>query len=660
MFKIPKSIQIVLNKLKRMIGVTSQDKELVAGLSDLSNSLGAAISGVEGDFLDLGQKFQIIFSKTEELKGLVSKTSAFSGNKNDGSGIAGVGEFARKSLQTLTGYQGDIQSNLKILNSGSDYLQLLSNMCANTDKVSLLLNVIALNIAIESNRTAESREMFMVFVTEVKDISEQISHVSKELYYDSKFIREKQLQYQQDISGHLCQLQNLTRKADKVVNQSVETIENIMEKSLEALGRASDCSNDINSMVSSIVMGMQFHDIVRQQIEHVVIAIEEAIRLYTTFEADTGDSEQKVMNQIYSILMIQNAQIKSTIGEIDTVYKNILNAFQGIEAKVAELLSCVSYSTSERSGEDDDGDLFSILLSGFANLNKLLGDAYHLKRSMNEVAEEASTATEGLLKHVDHVQRISLDLHRKALNAIIKAAHLGDMGRALEVFAHEVTTASNESNTFADKVVDHIESIATLTSQMLTTSDIKDNDETLNLSHTTSVDRISTSYDDFLENTTTTRNMSTALEQSITEAKSSLSFISEFSDALKIQLNTSEEILSKINMKNEFSPVMTDITDTSDRYTMESERLVHLSLFGDTDSEGDVEVKEDTPEEADVDIELFNEPSVDSHESPTTKIIGKEPLQDLPPEDSIAMNDNPSSDKADKSDDEFDDNIELF
>jgi len=660
---MPKPIQIVLDKFKRLVGVTPQGKGLVAELSDLSNSLGVAITGVEENFLDLGQQFQTIFSKTEELKNLVSKTSEFSGNKNDGSGIAGVGEFARKSLQTLTAYQGDILSNLKILNSGSDHLQLLSNMCTNTDKVSSLLNVIALNIAIESNRSAESQEMFKVFVTEVKEIAEQISHVSQELYDDSKLIREKQLQYQKEISGDLCQLQNLTSEAEKVVNQSVETVENIMEKSLAALERARGCSSDINTLVSSIVMGMQFHDIVRQQIEHVVIAIEEAMKLYETSMECLNDSEsgQKIMSQIYSILMIQNAQVKSTIGEIDSVYKDILNAFEGIEIKVVELLSCMSYSTSERSIEEDGGDLFSVLLSGFENLNKLLGDAYRLNMSMNEIAGEASTATGGLIKHVDHVQRISLDLHRKALNAIIKAAHLGDMGRALEVFANEVTTASNESNTFADNVVEHIELISSLTSQMATTSKNIDNDDKLNLPQTTSVDSFSKSYDDFLENTTTTLNMSTALEQSITEAKSSLSFISEFSDELKIQLDKSEAILSQINKKNELQPVMTEVTEASGRYTMESERLVHLSLFGDTELEGDVEVNENTDEEDENEnIEFFNEPSVDVNELPISESVGKQSLQDLPPEDTITDNDNLSTDKQDKVDDEFDDNIELF
>ncbi len=643
-----KKIGLFLDGIKKAI-VPSEKKVTRIGsqLSGLSQSIASLMADVEPDFLKIGQKLQGIYSESEELSQMVMDAVEFVDNGTDDMSLANVGELAQESVEKLKSFQSEISESLESLYSGRRHLEKLSGLCTQTDKIPLLLNVIALNIAIESNRSEKSNEMFAAFIEEVKHLSKQMGAISQALYDDTESTRLQQINSQEKLSKHLNQLSNLSGSAEKIVDEATSEIRQLMDTSLSSLKKAGACSSDIASQVSQIVMAIQFHDIVRQQIEHVVMALSDAEKLCTRppRDADHDFSLNDTVSRAYLIVELQNAQIQNAVSEIDDAYRKILNAFEAIEINETELVRCMGRSITNIADENKAKSPFSVITASLESLNDLMSDADNLNRQVEKAFSEATEATSELSKHIEDVQKLSLDLHRNAMNAIIKSAHLGDLGCTLEVFAKEVARTSDNTNNFTEGVTEIISKIKKLRGGLKKEpSNIHEQnsltDKTSEITLHQSKQTISNAYHMFLENSSMTSKLSQKLESSIANAKSELSFMPEFSNKMTLLLKQSEALLQQIDRwrRADHQNTATGGSDTSKRYTMESERAVHLSLNEEMPATGLSEIApEDSANDINSNIDLFEEEEISGEESINTET------------------DEPSDENSG-----FDDNIELF
>ncbi|MCP4114313.1 MAG: hypothetical protein GY737_02715 [Desulfobacteraceae bacterium] len=638
-------IHLLLDMIKK--GIASPEKQITligSQLSGLSRSIGSLMTDVEPEFLKIGEKLQSIYAETEELSHMVMEAVEFVDNRTGEMPLANAGEFARESVEKLKSFQREISESLESLHAGNSHLEKLSGLCTQTDKIPFLLNVIAFNIAIESNRSKKSAEMFAAFVEEVKQLSSQMGAISQALYDDTVSTRVQQIKSQEKLSNHLDHLSTLSGSAEKIVHGATSEISRLMDTSLSSLRNAGECSGDIANQVSQIVMAIQFHDIVRQQIEHVVMALKDAEKLCVPPPRDTGRkvSFTDGVNQAYPIVRLQNAQIKKAVLEIDEAYRKILTAFETIEFKESELVECMERSIIRIADENNAKSPFSVITASLENLSDLMSQANDLNSQVEIAFSEASEATEQLSNHIEDVQKLSLDLHRKALNAIIKSAHLGKMGRTLEVFAKEVARTSDSTNHFTEGVTDIISKIKGLRgglgnepSHMQEQASQVDTSKELTLDQ--SKRAISNAYHVFLKNSSTTSKLSQKLEASIADVKSELSFMPDFSARMTLLLNRSEALLEQLSRwkKEDHQKTATSVIEASQRYTMESERAVHASLIEEPSAGEPPEIiPEDSAIDMDSNIDLFEE----------EEISAEDPIS---PEDK-------------DEDSEFDDNIELF
>ncbi|MBI9090447.1 MAG: methyl-accepting chemotaxis protein [Desulfobacterium sp.] len=647
-------------------GIVPSEKQVTrigSQLSDLSQAISSLMSDVEPDFLKIGQKLQCIYSESQELSHMVMDAVKFVDNGTGDMSLGNVGELAQESVEKLKFFQRGISESLESLYSGRVHLEKLSGLCTQTDKIPLLLDVIALNIAIESNRSEKANEMFAAFIEEVKQLSRQMGAISQALYDDTESTRVQQINSQEELSNHLNHLSNLSDAAEKILDEATSEIRQLMDTSLSSLKKAGECSGDIANQVSQIVMAIQFHDIVRQQIEHVVMALNDAGTLCTQPPQDGGHtvSLNDTLGRAYSIVQLQNAQVKNAVSEIDGAYRKILNAFESIEIKETELVRCMGSSITSIADENKAESPFSVISASLENLNDLMSQAGNLNRQVEKAFSEASESTSELSKHIEDVQKLSLDLHRKALNAIIKSAHLGEMGGTLEVFAKEVARTSDNTNDFTEGVTEIIEKIRKLRGGLK--KDPSNAPEQNSLVGKTSeitlhqsTETISNTYHMFLENASMTSKLSQKLESSIADAKSELSFMVDFSNKMTLLVGQSEAMLQQIGQwrKADHQETATGMIEASQRYTMESERAVHLSLNEASFATGLPEnAPEDPANDVDSNIDLFE--GIDLFEEEEISTDASVSAENKTEKQCPTETDEPSDDNS-----EFDDNIELF
>lgn len=546
----------------------------------VSSRLRSAMADVEPAFLNIGQMLQDIHQDAARLTDMVSRTETADGGEKGSMDIAHVGNFARQVSSGLTDCREAIMRRLDILDQGEKNLTALYRACENTEKLSLLLNVIKLNMAVESNRSVSAKTMFEVFVKEVGGLAEKIGRIANQLYKDAKSACMSQQGYRSDIAFHFDELSVLADDAQCAADTAVKEVARIMTQSLTDLEKARSVSRAIANQIREIVVAVQFHDIVRQQLEHVLLGFEDI----STIMNDA--SQDQFEGRLHLSLKIQHAQIEAAISEVNGAHETISRAFDAIDIQVNDLMTCTADSVAGHDAESNGGkNSFQTVLSCLSQLNRLTGDASTLNDRMEGIAEEASHKSAALLKYVDEVQHVSLELHRKALNAIIKAAHLGEMGRAFEVLAQEVTSTADASAAFADQVsmmVSAVADQADLLKQEDTQAgtDSGVDRETLYRSLEAGMEDISNIFLVWQENGQAAFAMADKLAQSIALARDALSFISLFRKNLEESLAGCGSMLDRYTTDVHIKDgIMEGVNGTKTRYTMESERLLHEKIM---------------------------------------------------------------------------------
>jgi methyl-accepting chemotaxis protein len=462
-------------------------------------------------------------------------------------------------------------------------------MCAVIDKTAMVLHVVGLNIGVESCASLESRAMFQIFVEEIKLLSKKMNAISQNIRDDSSQSYNNQQMAHQKIMGGLVQLQTLTQAAEKTVGQAVTRINQLMALSYKGLEKAGAISKEIYHQVGEIVIAIQFHDITRQQIEHIADALKDVEHLMRDpVLLNKGRANRpRILGKAYSILLLQLEQLKHVITEIDNAHQKVETAFEKIGREIQDLVGSLNPTDTGKDRDEAETDPFLALKAGLENLAGLFNQGRELSRQMEQIADQASAAAATLTKHIDRVRGIGMDLHLKALNAIVKTAHLNDKGKTLEVLAQEVNRLSNQSITFVDNVVGVLELITALAKNLAqhtwSKSAALSGGETGGAKDTLAggIAAVTGAYDRFKEDTQTALKYSEDLESSIRQIRCELGFLSTLSARLNSDLASLQDLVNNLAAwSHEAHPAAAhEIKDLSARYTMQKERDIHDELF---------------------------------------------------------------------------------
>ncbi len=593
----------------------------------LGESLERTVKNSEPKFLKLGEELQLLYTDAKQLAELTMKSAKSVGGETDQSLLNSISRLARQSLTNLRQRQAEISESLKQVDAVANHLENLCEICPVIEKTGMSLNVVGLNIAVESSRSPESREMFAVFVHEIRNLSKNVFDISLSIFNDSKATHSSQITAHTGILAGQAELGKLQDAARKTVQNTVTEIRHMMGLSLKSLEKTGELSDNISRQIGEIVVAIQFHDITRQQVEHIVSAINDAEYLCKETADTADDLKSRSWGCAYRVLKLQAAQLEQVISEIETAYQKSIHAFENLGDQIEYLVKDVSsLNGSEKKDEISTEMRIKVLKSGLNELHKLLDQGYDLKNHLRETAEQVSETTSRLSRHISMVRHISMELHLKALNAVIKSARLTDKGSTFEILAQEVNTLSKESDRFAADVVKILESVISLAQELKKESQKEQGSPSDNadFSFERGITEITMVYEQFKSDSLTVLQKSQDLQGAILKTKSELSFLSDLENEFRdyiTQIKKMIKILEPFVKKDEKDNSEDKIDQLAKRYTMKRERELHHKYVYPSD------VKE--------------QPSVQTAEA--------ESLPELP---------YPKKEK--KDDDDLGDNVELF
>lgn len=504
--------------------------DVLADLTAMHREMLRVMEENEPRFLGLGSELQRLYVDAEKLSHLAVETAR---NMGRGEGeergfLSNIDALVSESLELLDGYRSEIALSLKHVSASFGYLGKLVSLCPKIRKTGMTLNVIGLNIAVESSRSAESVEMFVAFTDEIRILSRNISTISEDILEDSSRTRGHQAEADEEIHRGLDEYSLLYDHAEQVVQSAVAKIRRIMEMSVDALERLNRHSREISHHVGEVVVAIQIHDIAQQKIKVILGEITEVGNMLSHPSEDSWKSQRMA----HDVLLHQETHLASVIGEIRSAHGKSRGAFEKISRQLGDLTSDIS--VLDGAGDSDrvvDHHITS-LHTGLEQLRELLSRGSALERRIRETTEQVTETASHLSKHIEKIRSISMELHLKALNAVVKSARLHAEGRALEILAQEVSKLSHQSDQFVMDVVRILESLVSLSRQMdARRSHAEENDEQERIRG--GLKQISAHYESFKSESDMVLRRSRTLQSEVEKTGSELGFLLGMADDLE-------------------------------------------------------------------------------------------------------------------------------
>jgi|WetSurMetagenome_2_1015567.scaffolds.fasta_scaffold12084_5 methyl-accepting chemotaxis protein len=566
-------------------------------ITELKAPLESISKNSESGFVKLGMDLQVICSDAETLGRLaIEALELICGGSGD-KPLLNISDFEKESLQRLEVFRSEMSEKFPGFVSCMESMQELNEIWPGIMKIANTLKMVAFNFTTESSRTESGKELFDIFVKEMRALAERVANISRKIKEE---IKEITLRFAKDFDGfhnHRDKLDNTSNEARTVVSESIRRVDEVMNFSLLTLRKTEKHSQKISSMVGDVVVAIQFHDIVRQRIEHII----DAFRDIKSFLSEAGlpsDNENIFipLGNAYSILKLQSQQVKQIISEIGRVHDQTTRAFKEIAKEIEMLTDEVNLLGSGKINDSHDNS-FNQMLSSFEKLDLIVINGERLAEEISETMKQTSISVSGLAGRLSLIEGISTELHIKSINALIMSKKLGQKGATLSILAQYVTEGSKDSDAFLLRVNEILKSIQ-VSAEKLNHGSLKDTEGSgykseESVSAKIGINHISERYEKFINGTGLAHSCSYELKKKISATEGDLVFLAQMKNGLEDCHRDMEGILAKLSpFLSKFPKPKADLARLENRYTMEIERGIHKKSLEESDGYKESAIKD--------------------------------------------------------------------
>lgn len=548
--------------------------------------MATVIGSTEDEFLSLGSSLQDYYSRCGRLSELVAGTAGEMSGETIGSAIQEFQEIADRikrqehlSAQSITR-----------LESVLGMIQDLQAPLAGFGQTVKTLNVLAVYTRIENAQLNSLKTGFDTLADNINKMAVDIRTKADDISARTGALCPMIEQAIEKIR-HLQDVQH--KKVASILNETTSGLAALTEKnraSVDCTRHLAEQYQAITRSIGEIVSSMQFHDITRQQFEHVQEALSQAQHslqgstLRSMFSGTLGAGQST--RDIAIILRVQSAQLQHAADSITGAVTGIVDNLSSIKKTIRSM--CEEIRQTIAADDPTGGSFLSVMKEGIASITRTLHDYERARSEVSSAMDFVAETVQDVSGFIRDIQLIGVMVERVALNAQIQAAHIGRDGAALGELAEAIQVLSSETKKITATVAERFNCIATeaetlhvdeqggaapgLTAETMVgeLTALMDGVDQLNRQLESRVVQIAADGQQLagdIETATHTISVHRIIEDGATRARALLG------EALK-------SLGADANDPGTTRGGHTELQDLAARYTMESERTIHRSVAG--------------------------------------------------------------------------------
>ena len=431
-----------------------------------SDELKLLAGSTEDEFLSIGARLHDFHQRAGSVKQLAGTVV----DQISGDAIHGAIDGLTLILDKMGEYLNDAETDAEVdCRSLEDVLHLLvkvSEPLAGFRKINKVLRMLGISTKIESARLGQSAAGFDTLAADVANLSVQVLEKSETILAQqgelSLTIRETLSRVEAIEADQRAQVRSILEKTRESLT-SLREINGRCSSLAEVIAKA---STDVSRSISEVVTSMQFHDIVRQQIEHVKDALSELHDRTDAASAGAGGAtdERDLVVEVGDIGELQVAQLRQASQEIRSAIISIVENLCGIAVKEAE----TAEETRVMAGMADQAgsSFFADMELDLERVASSLAESAKANQSISQAMTAVAGTVGEIVAFVSDIEHIGEEIELIALNAQIKAARTGDEGAALGVLAEAIQRLSVEAQAQTATVSETLRSITETTEKL--------------------------------------------------------------------------------------------------------------------------------------------------------------------------------------------------
>jgi len=400
------------------------------------------VSG-ETDFLTIGAQLSDFQGRARAISHTAEQLAEQVASTEGHSTLVEVGGLLATLRKYLDHWNSQWQNSAFLLRRSEALLPQVETPLDEFRKIHKKLRMLGISTKIESARLGSAAAGFETLANDVEMLSVQVIDKSAQIACQIAKLARLLKDTLACFTAIEQQQQTRARQVIEALSDSLGELTNINERCHDAIGVISHVSSSVSTKLGHVVMSLQCHDMVRQQVEHTVEALNSVMTPASGHH--TTESTQDFNEDFSAVTELQAAQLQHSADELSTALDRIASSLGGIIKDVTEMVGDVRAIAGVAGTADSSR--FSQMAGDLAMVNESLQECSQANRQLQAATEDVETTVETVSEHVEFIEKVGSEIELIALNSQIKAARTGIEGAALAVLAEAIQRLSLDTIT---------------------------------------------------------------------------------------------------------------------------------------------------------------------------------------------------------------------
>lgn len=420
----------------------------------------------EDEFLQIGSQLQSFYQRSVDITGMAGQLVDIVSGERLQLLIGRLRQMMADMEEYLSSARSRSGESFKTLEQVQTLLEQLTAPLEGFQKMNKTLRMLSISTKIESSRLGELGSGFVNLAMDVEKLSHQVNEKS------ASILNHRQL-LATTIASNLKSVHASEASQDAEIRGALSRTATSLQELIDVTDRCSsfgsmisEVSGDVSSNISEVVSSQQTHDITRQQVEHVVEALEKLSASLTAAESGTmeGDAGRSLVIEAGDVCELQEAQLRFATSELYTAVCTIIDNLRDVASKQSSMAhASLSVAGAADSGS---GSFVDELRQGMSSITSVLIGCAKSDQEISVTMQNVATTIQQITGFVEDIEYIGSEIDLIALNSQVKAAHTGREGAALGVLAEAIKRLSDEAVRQTEAVASTLTVIHTTTEHL--------------------------------------------------------------------------------------------------------------------------------------------------------------------------------------------------